>query len=122
MVMLVMVRGYGLLEYLNQLNRLLGNLHLNVVAKDYSPEIQAALEPYIYEVVCECWNCFLGKFVLNRSSVASYRGSISAEHGIGYQKTHALHYSKDKVSIDLMRKIKNVIDPNGIMNPGKVLE
>ncbi|XP_006454461.1 hypothetical protein AGABI2DRAFT_60921 [Agaricus bisporus var. bisporus H97] len=81
-----------------------GNLHLNVVAKDYSPEIQAALEPYIYEVV------------------SSYRGSISAEHGIGYQKTHALHYSKDKVSIDLMRKIKNVIDPNGIMNPGKVLE
>jgi FAD/FMN-containing dehydrogenase len=53
---------------------------------------------------------------------ASYRGSISAEHGIGYQKTHALHYSKDNASIALMKKIKNVFDPNGIMNPGKVLE
>jgi len=53
---------------------------------------------------------------------ASYRGSVSAEHGIGYQKTHALRYSKDKVSIALMKKIKNLFDPNGIMNPGKVLE
>ncbi|KXN89882.1 D-lactate dehydrogenase [cytochrome] 2, mitochondrial [Leucoagaricus sp. SymC.cos] len=81
-----------------------GNLHLNVVADSYLAEIQNALEPYIYEVV------------------SSYRGSVSAEHGIGYQKTHALHYSKDNVSIALMKKIKNVFDPNGIMNPGKVLE
>lgn len=81
-----------------------GNLHLNIVADSYLSEIQNALEPYIYEVV------------------SSYRGSISAEHGIGYQKTHALHYSKDAVSIALMKKIKNVFDPNGIMNPCKVLE
>ncbi|KAG6836819.1 hypothetical protein H0H93_002841 [Arthromyces matolae] len=81
-----------------------GNLHLNVVASSYTPEIQAALEPYIYEVV------------------ASHRGSISAEHGIGAMKTHALHYSKSDVSIALMKKIKHVLDPNGIMNPGKVLE
>lgn len=53
---------------------------------------------------------------------ASYRGSVSAEHGIGYQKTHALRYSKDDVSIALMKKIKHLFDPNGIMNPEKVLE
>lgn len=59
-----------------------------------------------------------------RSAVisASYRGSVSAEHGIGYQKTHALRYSKDDVSIALMKKIKHLFDPNGIMNPEKVLE
>ena len=54
--------------------------------------------------------------------VASYRGSISAEHGIGAMKTHALHYSKRRESIELMKKIKDVFDPKGIMNPGKVLE
>jgi len=37
-------------------------------------------------------------------------------------KTHALQYSKSAVSIDLMKKIKAVFDPKGIMNPGKVLE
>jgi len=37
-------------------------------------------------------------------------------------KTHALGYSKDAVSIELMKKIKRVFDPHGIMNPGKVLE
>ena len=53
---------------------------------------------------------------------ASLRGSISAEHGIGAMKTHALGYSKSEVSIGLMHKIKGVFDPRGIMNPGKVLE
>ncbi|EDR15051.1 uncharacterized protein LACBIDRAFT_175753 [Laccaria bicolor S238N-H82] len=81
-----------------------GNLHLNIVADAYLPEIQDALEPYVYEVV------------------ASHRGSVSAEHGIGAMKTHALHYSKSPVSIALMKKIKEIFDPRGIMNPGKVLE
>lgn len=53
---------------------------------------------------------------------ASHRGSISAEHGIGAMKAHALQYSKSSVSIELMKKIKDVLDPKGIMNPGKVLE
>ncbi|RDB28695.1 D-lactate dehydrogenase [cytochrome] 2, mitochondrial [Hypsizygus marmoreus] len=81
-----------------------GNLHLNIVAESYTPEIQDALEPYVYEVV------------------ASHRGSVSAEHGIGAMKTHALHYSKSDVSIAWMKKIKDLFDPHGIMNPGKVLE
>jgi FAD/FMN-containing dehydrogenase len=54
--------------------------------------------------------------------LASYRGSISAEHGIGAMKTHAIHYSKSAVAIDMMRRIKQTFDPHGIMNPGKVLE
>jgi FAD/FMN-containing dehydrogenase len=37
-------------------------------------------------------------------------------------KTHALHYSKSEVSIALMKKIKELFDPRGIMNPCKVLE
>jgi (R)-2-hydroxyglutarate---pyruvate transhydrogenase len=47
---------------------------------------------------------------------------VSAEHGIGAMKTHALHYSKDAISIEWMKKIKGLFDPQGIMNPGKVLE
>jgi len=37
-------------------------------------------------------------------------------------KTHALHYSKSDASIEIMKKIKTLFDPKGIMNPGKVLE
>jgi D-lactate dehydrogenase (cytochrome) len=48
-------------------------------------------------------------------------GSISAEHGIGVLKRDELPDVKDKVAISLMRGIKAMLDPLGIMNPGKVL-
>src|ERR1700760_355061 len=48
-------------------------------------------------------------------------GSISAEHGIGVLKRDELPDVKDKTAIELMRAVKAMLDPNGIMNPGKVL-
>jgi len=48
-------------------------------------------------------------------------GSISAEHGIGVLKRDELPEVKDKVAIELMRSLKAMFDPLGIMNPGKVL-
>jgi FAD/FMN-containing dehydrogenase len=48
-------------------------------------------------------------------------GSISAEHGIGVLKRDELPDVKDKVAIELMRALKAMLDPRGIMNPGKVL-
>ncbi len=48
-------------------------------------------------------------------------GSISAEHGIGVLKRDELPQVKDKVAIALMRQVKAMLDPLGIMNPGKVL-
>jgi D-lactate dehydrogenase (cytochrome) len=48
-------------------------------------------------------------------------GSISAEHGIGVLKRDELPEVKDKVAIELMRSLKSMLDPLGIMNPGKVL-
>ena len=82
-----------------------GNLHLNVAVEENNDmaHVRNALEPWIYEYV-----------QLNN-------GSISAEHGLGLMKAHAIGYSKSDVAVDLMRTIKNVIDPNGICNPYKVL-
>ena len=48
-------------------------------------------------------------------------GSISAEHGIGVLKRDELPDVKDKTAIELMRSFKALLDPHGIMNPGKVL-
>jgi FAD/FMN-containing dehydrogenase len=53
--------------------------------------------------------------------VARYGGSFSAEHGIGQLKRGELLRYKHPVAIELMRSIKQAIDPHGIMNPGKVL-
>jgi FAD/FMN-containing dehydrogenase len=53
--------------------------------------------------------------------VAKYHGSISAEHGIGRMKRELLPGVKDPVELDLMRTLKSVLDPKGILNPGKVL-
>ncbi|MFT3765774.1 MAG: FAD-binding oxidoreductase [Minicystis sp.] len=54
--------------------------------------------------------------------VKKYQGSISAEHGIGLLKKDYLGYSRTPAEIELMKGIKRVLDPLGIMNPGKVLD
>jgi FAD/FMN-containing dehydrogenase len=53
--------------------------------------------------------------------VARLGGSISAEHGIGQLKRHLLPTVKDPVALEVMRALKRTLDPNGILNPGKVL-
>lgn len=49
------------------------------------------------------------------------RGSFSAEHGIGLSKLGTMQRGKDPVALDVMRAIKHTLDPNDILNPGKVL-
>jgi len=80
-----------------------GNLHLNIVSDDYLREVTDAVEPYIYE-----W-------------IASENGSISAEHGLGVMKGEYIHYSKSKPMVSTMQKIKDILDPRGIINPYKLL-
>jgi D-lactate dehydrogenase (cytochrome) len=53
--------------------------------------------------------------------VKKYGGSISAEHGVGVIKRDLLPSVKDPVALELMRSIKHLLDPRGILNPGKVL-
>ncbi|RMZ79807.1 hypothetical protein DV738_g3244, partial [Chaetothyriales sp. CBS 135597] len=78
-----------------------GNLHLNIVVRRYSKEVEQALEPWVYEWIQE------------------RQGSISAEHGLGVAKRKFIGYSKDETMVKLMQHIKNLYDPNGIMNPYK---
>jgi FAD/FMN-containing dehydrogenase len=52
--------------------------------------------------------------------VARYGGSISAEHGIGQLKRDYFSQYKDPLEIRLMREVKQLFDPRGIMNPGKI--
>ncbi|XP_054261644.1 D-2-hydroxyglutarate dehydrogenase, mitochondrial-like [Macrosteles quadrilineatus] len=80
-----------------------GNLHLNICAPQFSPELLAKIEPFVYEWISE------------------RGGSISAEHGIGFKKTKFLRYSKSDAAIHTMRQIKQLMDPKGILNPYKVL-
>ena len=54
-------------------------------------------------------------------SVARHGGSISAEHGIGSLKAAKLPHYKSPVAMQMMRAIKQALDPQGIMNPGRVL-
>lgn len=53
--------------------------------------------------------------------VVSMDGSVAAEHGVGQLKRDLLARTKDKVELDLMRSIKQTLDPNKLMNPGKII-
>jgi FAD/FMN-containing dehydrogenase len=59
--------------------------------------------------------------VIVHEIVGQYNGSISAEHGIGQSKRALLPGVKDAVEMEVMRSAKTMFDPNGILNPGKVL-
>ena len=50
-----------------------------------------------------------------------FRSSISAEHGVGQLKRGEITHYKNALELELMRSIKQTLDPNGLMNPGKVL-
>ena len=50
------------------------------------------------------------------------KGSVSAEHGIGLEKKSYLNISKTEEEIRLMKKLKKSLDPNNILNPGKVFD
>lgn len=80
-----------------------GNLHLNITSPQYDDAILAQIEPFVYE-----WT-------------SKHRGSISAEHGIGLMKANKIYYSKSPEVVHLMVSIKKLMDPNGILNPYKVL-
>ncbi|XP_055688988.1 D-2-hydroxyglutarate dehydrogenase, mitochondrial [Lutzomyia longipalpis] len=79
------------------------NLHLNVSCPEFTQEIYKRVEPFVYE--------FTHKL----------KGSVSAEHGIGFLKPNYLKYSKGPEALDLMQQMKTLLDPNGILNPYKVL-
>jgi FAD/FMN-containing dehydrogenase len=55
------------------------------------------------------------------SPLAAFRGSVSAEHGIGLEKKTYLKVSRSEAEIALMRTLKAALDPRGILNPGKIL-
>ncbi|ODV96865.1 hypothetical protein PACTADRAFT_39489 [Pachysolen tannophilus NRRL Y-2460] len=78
-----------------------GNLHLNVAVRRYTKDVEKVLEPFVYE-----W-------------IQSKKGSISAEHGLGFQKKNYIHYSKSDQEIKMIKDLKNHYDPNGILNPYK---
>lgn len=85
-----------------------GNLHYNVApGTAYTEEELLELQPQIHHVV--------------HDRVHAYQGSISAEHGVGQLKRDYLPHYKDPVELALMRRIKQALDPDGLMNPGKVL-
>ena len=86
-----------------------GNLHLNILKPDSitMDEFQqrcGEVSKQVFEIV------------------QRHGGSVSAEHGVGLLKKDYLHYSRSLLEIDIMRQIKRVFDPQGIMNPGKIFD
>jgi len=86
-----------------------GNLHYNVQApadgdsKSFLRDCEAEVNTIVYD------------------SVARFDGSISAEHGVGSLKIDKLEHHKSPVALGMMRAIKQALDPQGVMNPGRVV-
>jgi FAD/FMN-containing dehydrogenase len=80
-----------------------GNLHYSVVPASGGKDLKARLMEDVEAIVAD-----LG-------------GSFSAEHGIGLSKKGSMARRKDPVALDVMRALKTALDPQGILNPGKVI-
>lgn len=85
-----------------------GNLHLNILkppnlSQDAFYRRCHAISPALF------------------AAVQRRGGSISAEHGVGLLKRDFLEYSRSVAEIDVLRALKITLDPNGVMNPGKLL-
>ena len=85
-----------------------GNMHYNITQPEGADAQaflarQSEINTTVYELIIEM------------------EGSVSAEHGVGRLKRDLIARTKDPVELELMRSIKQTIDPKGIMNPGKVV-
>ena len=83
-----------------------GNIHVNLLGDAQDPAQQAALQACLHEV-----------FRL----VLSLEGTISGEHGVGIEKRDYVGWEVAADTLELMRELKKVFDPSGILNPGKCL-
>lgn len=86
-----------------------GNLHLNILKP-------GDMEKQEFFKRCETVNDLVFEIVQR------YEGSVSAEHGVGMVKKKYLGFTKSAEEIAVMKGIKKVFDPNGIMNPGKLID
>ncbi|NII09120.1 FAD-binding oxidoreductase [Oleiagrimonas sp. C23AA] len=86
-----------------------GNLHINIL----KPADMAMDD---FTATCGRVTGLLGQ-VLER-----HQGSISAEHGVGLLKKPYLYHVRSDAELDLMRQLKRVFDPHGIMNPAKIFD
>ena len=86
-----------------------GNLHLNILKP-------ADLSKDEFFAKCQVVN----KYVFE--TVKKYNGSISAEHGVGMTKKPYLDYTRSDTEIGYMKALKQVFDPNNVMNPGKLFD
>ncbi len=84
-----------------------GNLHLNILRPEH-----LSVEEFMAMGHAMSPNIF--------SLVQTRGGSISAEHGVGLLKKDFLHYSRSEAEITLMKGLKNLFDPDQILNPGKL--
>mmetsp|Transcript_30955 Transcript_30955/g.78916 ORF Transcript_30955/g.78916 Transcript_30955/m.78916 type:complete len:539 (-) Transcript_30955:125-1741(-) len=80
-----------------------GNLHLNITGPKYDEKVMSDLEPWLWE-----WT-------------KDVKGSISAEHGIGFKKRDVIGFSKTDEAVELMAKLKQTMDPLHILNPYKMV-
>jgi FAD/FMN-containing dehydrogenase len=86
-----------------------GNLHFNINQRAGTAAAQLlAIEPKAKRAI--------------HDFVKDFGGSFSAEHGIGQLKVFELERYANPVELELMQRVKHAFDPNGIMNPGKVLK
>ncbi len=84
-----------------------GNLHVNVMLQNSQEETRRRGAETVREVF---------------EKAVALGGTISGEHGIGYAKAPFLGIALSEPTIELMKKIKQALDPNGILNPGKLFE
>lgn len=95
------------------------NLHLNVLLHVGFDPASSLLPGADYDPLIKVVQAMLDRTVFK--AVLSVKGSVSAEHGVGQQKRQVMTVARSASELSLMSAIKRSLDPNGILNPGKLL-
>ena len=118
---------------------IVGNLHFEIIADSHSTDLLNLIEPFVFDWTGNVYNHSLVRTSTHcplhtphtlthththtppTHHTASHKGSISAEHGLGFKKAQYIYHSKSSVAVDFMKNIKKLFDSNNILNPYKTL-
>ncbi len=110
-------------RFVSKVKKLESKYGIPVIVYGHAGDGNVHLHPICRDMPLDTWKKNLSSMMTDIYAIgAEHGGAVSGEHGIGIDKKAFFKSSADAVLLDTMKKIKMALDPNGILNPGKIFD